>query len=211
MVGGEGDDQLWGSRRAIAGCQFLFHIFWLFLGPPISPRHPRKQQWILSCASCKRYTVLYIDNTKIVFGYLGSMLVLFFVMQLSSKCFKGFRFTTSWGGSFAGCICGNWCQQRWRDHPGGWAFDRTIGLAASQWVFRKCLFHSLSSLECRCFTSCSTSVNPIRSSMQWWVEQSMAQSDSCICGKILLACVMLIGWLPSCLLAAPVSTVCLRS
>ena len=63
---------------AIAGCQFLFHIFFLFSGPPISPRHPRKQQWILSWASCKRYTVLYIDNTKIGFGYLGSMLVLFF-------------------------------------------------------------------------------------------------------------------------------------
>ena len=39
---GEGDDQLWGSgRRAIAGCQFLFHIFLLYSGPPISPRHPR--------------------------------------------------------------------------------------------------------------------------------------------------------------------------
>ena len=42
---GEGDDQLWGSGRgAIAGCQFLFHIFSLFSGPPISPRHPGKQQ-----------------------------------------------------------------------------------------------------------------------------------------------------------------------
>ena len=29
---------------AIAGCQFLFHIFLLYSGPPISPRHPRKQQ-----------------------------------------------------------------------------------------------------------------------------------------------------------------------
>ena len=82
MVGGEGGDQLWGSGRgaiacAIAGCQFLFHIFFPFSGPPISPRHPSKQQWILSSASCKGYTVLYIDNTKIGFGYLGSMLVLF--------------------------------------------------------------------------------------------------------------------------------------
>ena len=53
----------------------LFHIFLLYSGPPISPRHPRKQQWILSWASCKRYTVLYIDITKIGFCYLGSMLV----------------------------------------------------------------------------------------------------------------------------------------
>ena len=28
----------------IAGCQSLFHIFLLYSGPPISPRHPRKQQ-----------------------------------------------------------------------------------------------------------------------------------------------------------------------
>ena len=62
---------------AIAGCQFLFHIFLLYSGPPISPRHVRKQQWILSWTSWRRYTVLYIDNTKIGFGYLGSMLGLF--------------------------------------------------------------------------------------------------------------------------------------
>ena len=46
---GEGDDQLWGSgRRAIAGCHcrvpISVHIFLLYSGPPISPRHPRKQQ-----------------------------------------------------------------------------------------------------------------------------------------------------------------------
>ena len=29
---------------AIAGCQPLFHMFLLFSGPPISPRHPRKRQ-----------------------------------------------------------------------------------------------------------------------------------------------------------------------
>ena len=57
----------------------LFHIFLLYSGPLISPRHPRKQQWVLSWASCRRYTVLYIDNAKIDFGYLGSMLVLFLI------------------------------------------------------------------------------------------------------------------------------------
>ena len=41
--GGGGDNQLWGSgRSAIAGCHFLFHIFLLYSGPPMSPRHPRK-------------------------------------------------------------------------------------------------------------------------------------------------------------------------
>ena len=70
--GGEGDDQFWGSGHgAIAGCQFLFYIFFLFSGPPISPRHPRKKQWILSWTSCKRYIVLYIDNTKIILAIWG--------------------------------------------------------------------------------------------------------------------------------------------
>ena len=40
-----GKGGLWGSGRgAIAGCQFLFHIFLLYSGPPISRRRPRKQQ-----------------------------------------------------------------------------------------------------------------------------------------------------------------------
>ena len=60
----------------LQGCQFLFHIFLLYSGPPISPRHPRKQQWILFWASCRRCTVvLYIDVTKFGFCYPGSMLV----------------------------------------------------------------------------------------------------------------------------------------
>ena len=44
---GKGDGQLWGvdvvpllGVGAIAECQSLFHIFFLYLGPPISPRHP---------------------------------------------------------------------------------------------------------------------------------------------------------------------------
>ena len=60
---------------ATAGPQSLFHIFLLYTGPPLAPRHPRKQQWILSWASCRRYTVFYIDNTKLGFCYPGSMLV----------------------------------------------------------------------------------------------------------------------------------------
>ena len=92
MGGGEGDGQLcvlwlgggwrptleewtWCHCCAIAGCQSLFHIFLLYSGPAISPRHPRERQWTLFRASCRRYTVLYIDKTNIVFCYLGSMLV----------------------------------------------------------------------------------------------------------------------------------------
>ena len=74
MVGGEGDDQLWRSGRgAIAGCQSLFHIFFLYSGPPISPRHPRKQQWMLFWASCRRYTVLYstLIKQKLFFAIWG--------------------------------------------------------------------------------------------------------------------------------------------
>ena len=39
----------------------------------IQKMHPEKLPW----ASCRRYTVLYIDDTKIGFCYLGSMLVKF--------------------------------------------------------------------------------------------------------------------------------------
>ena len=67
---------------AIAEWQSLFHISLLYSGPPISPRHPWKQQWILSWASCRRYTVLYIDNTKTGFCYLGSMLGIIFWYRL---------------------------------------------------------------------------------------------------------------------------------
>ena len=70
---GGGDDQ--AEWSTIAGCQSLFHIFILFSRPPISPRQRRKQQWILSWASCRRCTVLYVDNPKNGFCYLGSMLV----------------------------------------------------------------------------------------------------------------------------------------
>ena len=31
-----------GRGATIAGCQFLFHIFLLYSGPPVSPKHPRK-------------------------------------------------------------------------------------------------------------------------------------------------------------------------
>ena len=73
---GEGDDQLWGS--GIAGCHCRVPISVSYL-PSIFraanfTQTPRKQQWILSWASCRRYTVLYIDNTKTGFCYLGSML-----------------------------------------------------------------------------------------------------------------------------------------
>ena len=56
---------------AIARCQSLFHVFLLYSGPPIWPRHPRKQQWILSWVSCRRYLLLYVNNTKIVFLLSG--------------------------------------------------------------------------------------------------------------------------------------------
>ena len=84
MVGGGGWQPTLGEWTwchcwvPLQGANFCF-ISSLFSGPPISPRHPRKQQWNLSWASCKRHTVLYIDNTKIGFGYLGSMLVLNFL------------------------------------------------------------------------------------------------------------------------------------
>ena len=51
------------SRRAwlstIAGCQSL------------SPRHPRKQQWILFWASCRRCAVLYMITQKLFFAIWG--------------------------------------------------------------------------------------------------------------------------------------------
>ena len=89
MVGGEGDGQLWGSGRgAIAGCHCSVlkgRVTTNFGGVDvplqgahgtlhsngIQKKHPEK----LPRASCRRDTVLYIDDTKIVFCYLGSMLV----------------------------------------------------------------------------------------------------------------------------------------
>ena len=59
---------------AIAGCHCS--VLWWGEGRATHfTQTPRKQQWILSWTSCRRYTVLYIDSTKIGFGYLGSMLV----------------------------------------------------------------------------------------------------------------------------------------
>ena len=90
-------------QGAIAGCHCRCHCSVLWLGGRVTTNldvvpllgatssyfqghqfHPdtRKQQWILSWASCKRYTVLYIDNTKIGFGYLGSMLVLLLLLPV---------------------------------------------------------------------------------------------------------------------------------
>ena len=93
MVGGEGDDQLWGSGRgAIAGCHCRVPSWWgkgrvttnfggvdvplqgahgTLHSNGIQKKHPEK----LPSASCRRDTVLYIDDTKIGFCYLGSMLV----------------------------------------------------------------------------------------------------------------------------------------
>ena len=100
---GVGDGQLWGSGRgAIAGCRAIVACYgggrggwrptwgsgrgaivacygcqwqptlgewtWFHL---TEQWHPEK----LPRASCRRYVVLYIDNTKIGFCYLGSMLV----------------------------------------------------------------------------------------------------------------------------------------
>ena len=56
---------------AIASYQSLFQMFLLFSGPPISPSHPRKRQWILSWASYRFYTVLYIDTRNLVFAIWG--------------------------------------------------------------------------------------------------------------------------------------------
>ena len=48
----------------LLGANLCFISSSLYSGPPLSPRDPRKQQCILSWASCKYYNVLYIDSTK---------------------------------------------------------------------------------------------------------------------------------------------------
>ena len=72
---------LWGSGRgAIAGRHCRVPLWGADVVPlqgahatlhsnGIQKRHPEKLPW----ASCRRHTVLYIDNTKIGFCYLGSM------------------------------------------------------------------------------------------------------------------------------------------
>ena len=75
---GGGKGGLWGSGRgAIAGCHCRVPISVSYL-PPIfratnCTQTPKKTT--MNSASCRRYTVLFIDNTTIVFCYLGSMLV----------------------------------------------------------------------------------------------------------------------------------------
>ena len=82
MVGGEGDGQLWGSGRgAIAGCHCS--VLWLggrvmtnFGGVDVVPLLGA----ILGCHCSVLWLgafFLYIDNAKIGFCYLGSMLVKF--------------------------------------------------------------------------------------------------------------------------------------
>ena len=94
-----GNDQLWGSGRgAIAGCHMvgegraLGEWTWCHYWVPLQGAnfcfisssyfqghqfHADAQENNMNLASCRRYTVLYIDNTKNVFCYLGSMLVSF--------------------------------------------------------------------------------------------------------------------------------------
>ena len=65
------------GRGAIAGCHCRVPISVSYL-PPIFratnfTQTPKKTT--MNLASCRRYTVLFIDNTKIGFCYLGSMLV----------------------------------------------------------------------------------------------------------------------------------------
>ena len=72
MVGGEGDDQLWGSGRgAIAGCHCSV------LEGDDQPLIGRRGA-IAGCHCSVLWLAgaffLYIDNTKIGFCYLGSML-----------------------------------------------------------------------------------------------------------------------------------------
>ena len=55
---------------AIAGCQYLPPIF-----RATNVTQTPKKITMNFVSSCRRYTVLFIDNTKIGFGYLASMLV----------------------------------------------------------------------------------------------------------------------------------------
>ena len=85
-MGGERHDQLWRSGRgAIAGshCSVLrLEWTWCHCWVPlqganfcfISFSYIQGHQFHLDIQS-RRYTVLYMDITKIGFGYLGSMLV----------------------------------------------------------------------------------------------------------------------------------------
>ena len=59
----------WCHCRVPISVSYVPPIFWATK----FTQAPKKTT--MNLASCKRYTVLYIDNTKIVFCYLGSMLV----------------------------------------------------------------------------------------------------------------------------------------
>ena len=95
MVGGEGDDQLWGSghgaiavwgsgRGAIAGCHCSVPLSFATVWGEGDDQRWGSGRWTLLGAIAGRHCsvlwlaeafFLYIDNTKIGFCYLGSMLV----------------------------------------------------------------------------------------------------------------------------------------
>ena len=82
-----GKGGLWGcGRGAIAGCHCRVPISVSYLPPKSRATNftqtPKKTT--MNLASCRSYTVLYIDNTKIRFCYLGSMLVSFFELNRGS-------------------------------------------------------------------------------------------------------------------------------
>ena len=78
MVGeGEDNDQLWGSGRSIAGCPW-------HLTQQCNPEKASRKAALSFLQTLHRYTVLYIDDTKIVFLLAGvnAGIIVFFNLLL---------------------------------------------------------------------------------------------------------------------------------
>ena len=89
-----GKGWLWGSGRgAIAGCHCRVPISVSYLPPTFRATNftqtPKKTT--MNLASCRRYTVLYIDNTKIPFAIWGLCWYNFFKVVCKKKTRSSFH------------------------------------------------------------------------------------------------------------------------
>ena len=106
MVGGQGDDQLWGSGRgAIAGCHCRVPIFVCssyFQGHQFHPDTVENNNEF--CLELLANVTLFstLITQKIGFGYLGSMLVLFHIIFLDLLWIIGLAFICRFS---ADCKC----------------------------------------------------------------------------------------------------------
>ena len=123
MVGGEGDDQLWGVDVVPLQGAIVVCYGWVPVWRPTLGEWTGAQQWHPEKASRKTalsflQTVHYIDSAKIRFCYLGSILVFFFEgvsPWLTSSGRFGIHWHVTWRHGW-GCLPPNsimGCFPRW--------------------------------------------------------------------------------------------------